>query len=106
MDSYQFNDLKIEKNKIHNFLNSIEPKEYLTKELLSLYQSSPYYNNQGMAPANSWNANFGKILKQCHKDEIGRQYIQEIQSRVSTRDANNNPTTNSRWKVFKIQESL
>ncbi len=97
---YQFGDLKIKKQKLHDFLKQLTPRDYYTRELISEYQKVEYQNNQGMPPSESWNANFGKILKQCSLDNDGNKYIKEIKAGASTQYMHGRPTLNSIWEIM------
>ncbi len=98
-DYYISGDLKIPKKNIHDLLKLLKEtyggKEFLTRDILAQYMGH-YHSDRGQPPGKSWNANFGKILKQCEK-ETGM--IKEIKKRVYTKDDSGNKTLNSLWKI-------
>lgn len=66
----------------------------LTNAIIREYQGS--YHNAKTSPQKSWNAQYGRFLK-----ENTRQLnIREIEKTVSTKDDNGNPTTCSIWELL------
>lgn len=77
-------------------MEKLKPGQYNTFDLIKHYQGFEA-RNEGKAVEDSWNASFGKILKQLSNDYPSK--IQEIEAGVGKEDSGGR-TTVSLWKVY------
>lgn len=92
---YSYGDLSINKSKLKNFLGTFDKGTYSTCEIIDKYQGT-YYLNKKIPAEYSWNANFGKILKQCMID-TNNTIIREVDSHITDKEHN---TTSSIWEII------
>lgn len=93
---YKDGDLCISSDKLIRLLDRVGSGKYTTFDLIEKYQGFAAIN-KGKEVHESWNASFGRILKQFSKDHP--KTIREIETKVGLfLDARK--TTASRWEVF------
>lgn len=80
--------------KIVNKLKLKGQTEVLTVDVIREHQGN--YYNANTSPKKSWNAKFGKFLK----DNQTRLGLREIKKDVNTFDDNKNPTSCSLWEII------
>ena len=81
-------------NEITNKLKLNGQKEVLTVDIIRAHQGN--YHNANTSPEKSWNAKFGKFLKD-NQVSLG---LHEIKKDVNTSDDNGNPTSCSIWEIL------
>lgn len=95
---YKCGEICINRDKFDDFLTNILGEgEYSTFDILKEYQGC-VKRNEGIDVGSSWNAHFGKILKQCENYNDGK-IIKEI-SKKQQIIIDGGKTNTSFWKVF------
>lgn len=91
---YSSGDIVIQEKDLQTCLNKMPAGKYSTFDILQKYQgmATP---NKGISAARSWNANFGKILKQFSKN-TGKIIEVEKNKKIVI---NGSSTTTSYWQI-------
>jgi hypothetical protein len=94
-------DLQIRDEELVDLFKKIGRGTYSTFDILKAYQGK-VTRNEKIRPSKSWNASFGKVLKQLERNTQGK-IIREVKSRVPI-IIDGGPTTTSYWETGEIQE--
>ena len=100
MDYYEYGDIKIKKDKFHEFLNKLKAESIQrlsTFEVLKEYQGQ-IKRNEEITVGDSWNAHFGKILNKCSEDDFGKTLIRNIEKNKYI-EIDNGATTTAYWEI-------
>ena len=93
---YSDGDLCINKDRLDELIAKFEKGEYSTFDFIEEYQGFKAVN-KGISGKRSWNASFGRILKQYSLDNPAR--IKEARADVAIEICGNGTST-SYWEVF------
>ena len=97
--AYSCGQIEIEEDVLHNFLRDLPKGKYGTSKLIEKFKKTSYCV-QKVPPSESWNANFGKILRQCSRNDIGKTLIRLDAQQSPITDSNGNPTTETIWEII------
>ncbi len=92
---YKFGDIVIKETKIIKQLKSLPSGEYNTHELKRIFTGNGGINT-GKSAGESWNAHFGKIIKDFSREH--KELIEEIQSNTPI-SVDGKKTTSSIWML-------
>lgn len=92
---YSYGNIQITENELHTFLRQLPKGKYSTFDILEQFRGFRI-RNKGISVGSSWNAHFGKILKQCANTNNG--LIKEIASK-QVLIIDGRQTMSSDWEV-------